>query len=402
MEVKVLIFAEDSTSQRLFPLLQDDDIKIVGRVNDENKVLDTITKTRPDVILISSNNMNLLLRVCQQIYLLRPRSIPVVITDDYTHETIQKVMQTGVHYILPIQIDKSTLVAQIRGIQTNESARLMALENTSTTDWKSKVITVFSSKGGVGRTTVVTNLAIKLAQKKRKVAILDFDMEFGEVASSMRIETRDTISELLQEQSSPNADTIRKYMSMHSSGINILPAPSSPEFAEHISSSQIEKIISVLRIYYDYLIIDTSMGFNGINLSCFDASSIILYVTAMDLATLRRTKKGLSIVNSLVGNEKIQLLVAKEEPSRVKLRDVSKVLEFPLWHSIPFDHKMALEAVNQGRPMVMDSPTSKVSRGYQKIANELDQSDSPKEKKERINVLGRFSRKNNGKKGDVW
>ncbi|SHE93479.1 pilus assembly protein CpaE [Tissierella praeacuta DSM 18095] len=402
MEVKVLIFAEDSTSQRLFPLLQDDDIKIVGRVNDENKVLDTITKTRPDVILISSNNMNLLLRVCQQIYLLRPRSIPVVITDDYTHETIQKIMQTGVHYILPIQIDKSTLVAQIRGIQTNESARLMALENTSTTDWKSKVITVFSSKGGVGRTTVVTNLAIKLAQKKRKVAILDFDMEFGEVASSMRIETRDTISELLQEQSSPNADTIRKYMSMHSSGINILPAPSSPEFAEHISSSQIEKIISVLRIYYDYLIIDTSMGFNGINLSCFDASSIILYVTAMDLATLRRTKKGLSIVNSLVGNEKIQLLVAKEEPSRVKLRDVSKVLEFPLWHSIPFDHKMALEAVNQGRPMVMDSPTSKVSRGYQKIANELDQSDSPKEKKERTNVLGRFSRKNNGKKGDVW
>lgn len=400
MEVKVLIFAEDNISQRLFPLLQDDDIKMVGRANDENKVLDMITKSRPDIVLISSNNMNLLLRVCQQVYLLRPRSVPVVITDDYNHETIQKVMQTGVHYILPTQIDSATLVAQMKGIQTNESARLMALENTSTTDWKSKVITVFSSKGGVGRTTVATNLAIKLAQKKRKVAILDFDMEFGEVASSMRIETRDTISELLQEQSSPNADTIRKYMSMHSSGITILSAPASPEFADHISSSQIEKIISVLRTYYDYLIIDTSMGFNSINLSCFDASSMILYVTGMDLATLRRTKKGLSIVNSLVGDEKIRLLVAKEEPSRVKLRDVSKALEFPLWYSIPYEHKIALEAVNQGVPMVMDSPSSKVSKAYQKIANEIDQSDSPKEKDERTNILGGFSRKNNSKKGD--
>lgn len=400
MEVKVLIFAEDNTTQRLFPLLQDDDIKMVGRVNDENKVLDTITKSRPDVVLISSNNMNLLLRVCQQIYLLRPRSVPVVITDEYTHETIQRVMQTGVHYILPIQIDSTTLVAQIKGIQTNESARLMALENTSTTDWKSQVITVFSSKGGVGRTTVATNLAIKLAQKKRKVAILDFDMEFGEVASSMRIETRNTISELLQEQSSPNADTIRKYMSMHSSGVNVLPAPSSPEFAEHISSSQVEKIISVLRVYYDYLIIDTSMGFNGINLSCFDVSSMILYITGMDLATLRRTKKGLSIVNSLVGDEKIRLLVAKEEPSRVKLRDVSKALEFPLWHSIPFEQKLALEAVNQGRPIVIDSVSSKVSRSYQKIANEIDQSDSPKEKNENSNILGRLLRRNHSKKGD--
>ncbi len=400
MEVKVLIFAEDNTTQRLFPLLQDDDIKMVGRVSDENKVLDTITKCRPDVVLISSNNMNLLLRVCQQIYLLRPRSVPVVITEDYTHETIQRIMQTGVHYILPIQIDSATLVAQIKGIQTNESARLMALENTSTTDWKSQVITVFSSKGGVGRTTVATNLAIKLAQKKRKVAILDFDMEFGEVASSMRIETRNTISELLQEQSSPNADTIRKYMSMHSSGVNVLPAPSSPEFAEHISSSQVEKIISVLRVYYDYLIIDTSMGFNGINLSCFDVSSMILYITGMDLATLRRTKKGLSIVSSLVGDEKIRLLVAKEEPSRVKLRDVSKALEFPLWHSIPFEHKLALEAVNQGRPIVIDSSSSKVSRSYQKIANEIDQSDSPKEKNSNSNILGRFLRRNHSKKGD--
>src|SRR5690606_23567103 len=163
------------------------------RLYDENEVLDQISKTRPDIVLVSSNNTNLLLRVCQQIYLLRPRSTPVAIIDDYNQEIIGKIIQTGVNYILPLQIDNYTLVAQLKGIYTNESTRLMALESTSITNWKSKVITVFSSKGGVGCTTVATNLAIKLAQKKRKVAILDFDVEFGEVAFIMRVDTKNTI-----------------------------------------------------------------------------------------------------------------------------------------------------------------------------------------------------------------
>ncbi|QQY80128.1 pilus assembly protein CpaE [Keratinibaculum paraultunense] len=393
MEVRVLIFADEATSQKLYTMLKDDDIRIVYRLYDENEVLDQISKTRPDIVLVSSNNTNLLLRVCQQIYLLRPRSTPVAIIDDYNQEIIGKIIQTGVNYILPLQIDNYTLVAQLKGIYTNESTRLMALESTSITNWKSKVITVFSSKGGVGCTTVATNLAIKLAQKKRKVAILDFDVEFGEVAFIMRVDTKNTIAELLQEQPSPNADAIRKYMVVHSSGVNILAAPSSPEYAEHISASQTEKIISAIRTHYDYVIVDTSVGFNGINLSCFDASSMILYVTGMDLATLRRTKMGLSILNSLVGNEKIHLLVGKEEPSRVKIRDVSRALEFPLWKSIPFDQKLALEAINQGRPMVLESPLSKVSRVYQDMANEIDESDTPKEEKEKAVGFNLFSRK---------
>ncbi|WP_350343108.1 P-loop NTPase [Proteinivorax tanatarense] len=401
MEVKVLIFAEEMTGQRIFSLLQDDDIRVVGSISDENKVLDKITQTKPDLVFVSSKSINLLLRVCQQIYLLRPRSVPVVITEEYNNDIIQKVMQTGVHYILPMQVDRETLVTQIKSIHANESARFIALENTSNVNWKSKVITVFSSKGGVGCSTVVTNLAIKLAQKRRKVAILDFDMEFGDVAYAMRLDSRNTVAELLQEHSNPNADVIRKYMSVHSSGINVLGAPSSPEYADHISPSQIERIISVLRTYYDYLIIDTSVGFNNVNLSCFDASSLLIYVTGMDLATLRSTKKGLSIVNSLVHNEKIQLLVAKEESSRVKVKDVSQALEFPIWQSIPFDNKLALESINQGRPIVMESPLSKVSKAYQKIANEIDESDADEGRKEGIPGLGIFSRKRKNKKGEA-
>ncbi|WP_252856516.1 AAA family ATPase [Erysipelothrix rhusiopathiae] len=121
------------------------------------------------------------------------------------------------------------------------------------------------------------------------------------------------------------------------------------------------------------------MGFNNINLSCFDLSSTIIYVTGMDIPTLRRTKKGLSIVTSLAGNEKIKLVVAKEEPGRVKPKDVSRVLEFPLWHTVPYDLKSSIDALNQGKPIAIDSPLSGVAKAYQVMADEIDQSDSPDE-----------------------
>lgn len=375
MEVRVLVFAEDAASRHVISMLQDDEIKVVGRSYDENTILDAITKTRPNIVILLSDNLNLLLRVSQQIYLLRPRSIPVVLLKEYTGETMQKIIQTGVNYIFPLQIDNNTLISQIKGIQSSESTRLLSLENAGSSNWKSNVITVFSSKGGVGKTTVATNLAVKLAQKKRKVAILDFDMEFGDIGSFMRIDSTNTISELLEEQTTLNADNMRKYMSVHSTGVNILLAPTSPEYAGNISSSHAEKIISTLRNYYDYLIIDTELGFNSINLSCFDLSSSVIYVTGMDLSTLRRTKKGLVILNSLVGEEKIKIVVAKEEPGRLKPRDVSRALELPLWQCIPFDQKNAMEAVNLGNPMVLDAPMSKVAKVYQKMADDIDGKD---------------------------
>ena len=400
MEVKVLVFANDQISKRLIMMMQDDNIKVVGRTDDENSILDAITKTKPDIVLLSSSNKTLLLRVCQQVYLLRPRSIPVVVTEEYTPETVHKIVQTGVHYVLPMQLNQETLVSQLKGIQSNESTRMNALENTGSSNWKSKVITVFSTKGGVGKTTLATNLAVKLAQKKRKVAILDFNMEFGDVGGFMRVESKNTLASLLDEQPSLNADTIRKYMSVHSSGVNILQAPSSPEYAVNISSQSVEKVISSLRTYYDYLIIDTAVGFNPINLSCFDSSSEVIYVTGMDLATLKNTKKGLVLVNSLIGPDKVRLVVGYDQPSRVKTKDIGRALETPVWHSVVYDEKVALEAINLGKPAVVEAPMSKLSKSYDELASKLDGADKKSNKGENKgkgnpleSLLGKFKKK---------
>jgi pilus assembly protein CpaE len=372
MKLKVLLFASNETSSRLHSLLHAEEIDVVGSVQDENTVLDEISRSHPDIILVATDNMNIVLRACQQIYLLRPRSIPVVLSDENDPGLLHKIMQTGIHYVLPLSIDSDSLTDQLQGIYTNESARIMAMENTSSSTRKSQLIMVFGTQGGIGKTALAANLAVKLAQKKRKVVLLDYDLQFGDLNIFLGIDTKDTISDLLQEQSNPYADTIRRYLSLHASGVNLLCSPHSPEYAEGISAMQTERIVAALRTYYDYVIVDSSPVFSDINLSCIDASSAILFVTGMDIAALRNSKKGLTVLESLADKEKIKLVIGKEYAGNIKPADVARALEKPVWFSIPFDQKTMVDALNQGIPVVLDAPGSGLSKAFSSIAGQLD------------------------------
>jgi pilus assembly protein CpaE len=134
-------------------------------------------------------------------------------------------------------------------------------------------------------------------------------MQFGDVSAYLGMEPKGTIVDLLQEQSNPNADTIRQFLALHVSGISFLPAPVSPEDAKAVSPSQADRIIAALRVYYDYVIVDTAPGFDDITTVCIDCSSQILLVTGNDIPSLRDTKKCLLILQALTEQEKIRLIV---------------------------------------------------------------------------------------------
>lgn len=395
MNLKVLLFAPDEISTRLRSLLHHEEVSVVGSVKDENIVLDEISRRHPDVILIAGEHMNVLLRACEQIYLLRPRSVPVILTDEDDPALLRRIAQTGVHCILSLSIGGDDLVNQLQGIYTNETTRIMAMENTAASERKSQMIVVFGTQGGIGKTAIAANLAVKLAQKKRKVALLDYDLQFGDLNVFMGIDTKDTISDLLQEQSNPYADTIRRYLSLHASGVHLLCSPHSPEYGEGISAMQTERIFTALRTYYDYVIVDTSPSFSDINLSCVDASSMILFVTGMDIAALRNSKKGLAVLGSLVDKKKIKLVIGKEYPGNVKPADVARALEQQVWSSVPFDQKTMVDALNQGIPVVLDAPRSRLGRAFSLMAGKLDSAPEAEIKTARKNLApaGLFHRR---------
>lgn len=374
MKIKIMLFGSQNSCNQLKQYLgRDEEINVVASTYSDSEVLDGINQFSPDMIVLTDTSA-MALRTCNQIYLLRPRCVPIVITDSDDSEALQRLMQAGIHYVFNTKISAGELLTEIKGIYTNEANRIVSLENTGARTSKSRVISVFGPKSGLGKTTLAVNLAIRLAQNNRnKVAVVDYDTQFGDVSSHFDvIKSKDTIIELLQEQANPNIDTLRQFLGVHISGVHYLAAPFNPEDAGAISAEQAERIISTLRVYFDYVIVDLSGEFNDIVAGCLDISSNIILVSGSDVPALTNTKKTLSIVRALTDEEKIRVVVGKYGEGSSRIGEISKTLSVPVWAAVPDDRKLAMGAVNQGRPVLLTNPSSKMARSIAKMADELD------------------------------
>jgi pilus assembly protein CpaE len=241
----------------------------------------------------------------------------------------------------------------------------------SNMSWGSKVITVFGTKGGIGKTTLAVNLAVKLSESKKKVALIDLDLQFGDVNVFLDIEPKDTLSELVQDNNTFDIDTIKNYMVLHSSGASVLCSPKSPEYAETITPSHIEKIINTIRPFYDYIIIDTPPVFNECTLTAIEISSKFLFVIALDISTLRNAKISMNLMESLQQVEKVNLVVNREVESIITVNDAEKIMGGKILVRIPADWKTATAALNKGVPFVKGYPNAKLSSVISDLASKL-------------------------------
>lgn len=339
------------------------DIVVVGETDSENKVLDSISRLNADVLLMYIDGSTSNYRVAEQVYMLRPQCLNFALSSKavYERESLN-ISQNGIQYIYEDTLTDEQLIAYVKNAYTIERGRKMAL-NGGGTETAAKVLTFYSPKSGLGQTSFLTSLAVELTMKRRKVIVLDFDLQFGDLNTVLGIETKETLAELLQEQSSPTIDIVRQYVVYHKSGTSVLCAPRNAEYAEKIQSEQIEKIITALRPYYDYILIDTSSVFNDISFTCFEHSNSIFLVTKPDISLLKHTKKVISLLESLGQDEKIHLLLSDlGKNSRIGRDAVEKTLGHPVWHVVPRDEKSAVEAINQGEPLAALFPKSAVSR----------------------------------------
>lgn len=393
MKIKILLFGEkDSCLQVQRLLVQDDELAVCGIVSDERQILDEIDKSGAEMVMITDVS-TMTLRVCQQVYLLRPRTVPVALIETRDSYDTARIIQTGVHYILTYDMEPLAFISELKSIFHDESNRFLALENSSATTSKSRVISVFGAKDGLGKTTLAVNLAVALASKQNKVVLLDYDLQFGDVATYMGQDPKNTILELLREQGNPNADVIRQFLTLHDSGVSFLPAPPSPEFAASVTVAQAERIVAALRVYFDYVIIDCPTGFDNLSTACLDCASTILYVAGRDIPGLRDAKKSLSVLQALVQDEKLKVVIGKNTDTsarNIKDADILRVLGQPVWKTIPYDEKAAVLAANQGKPVLVGDRQSKLSHAINSIANDLEGTAIvEKAEKKRARTLGK-------------
>jgi pilus assembly protein CpaE len=351
-------------------LLDSEDIAVAAFTNCDKSAIPKIISLCPDIVICTYDEKNsCVFEISQSIYLSIHGCSIILLSNDVKLEIVTKAMQNGIHLVLPINIDKKEMLNNIR--QANIIEKQRSVDGVKSTGNKSKVIAFFGGKGGTGKTTVAVNIAVTLSQMNKKVIIVDCDLQFGDVNLLFDLEPKDTIAELAQESNSLSIDIIKGFTMLHSTGVSVLCAPKSPEYAEYVTGKHIEDIINTLRPYYEYIIIDLSPSFNDISIAAVENCDQVYLVSGLDISALRNAKICTNILDSLQQKDKVAVIINKASESVIKAKDYENILGLKVVGSISEDTKIALKSLNKGVPIVLSQPRCQITKSIKAICDKI-------------------------------
>jgi len=244
-----------------------------------------------------------------------------------------------------------------------------------------RVITVMSAKGGSGKTVVATNLALLLAQRHNpeRVAVVDADLQFGDVCLVLQLEPKLTVVNAAQELHRLDESLLGSLLTKHKSGIRVLAAPLEPAFADEISTAAMTDVVQMLKQMFDYIIVDTASLLDELLLSLLERADDVLLVVDMDLPSVKNAKLALETLRLLkFPSSKIKVLLNRgNAKNKLDEREIERSLKMKISASIPSDG-LVPASLNEGRPVVESAPRSGVARGFIAIA-ELVETEAPTE-----------------------
>ena len=238
---------------------------------------------------------------------------------------------------------------------------------------RAHLVVVFSGKGGVGTSMVATNLAVALAAGGARVALVDLDLQFGDVAVMTHTESHPTAIDALAPQGEQvEADFIEEVMATGPEGVRALLAPASPEFADLVNTANLRAILRELAKGYDHVVVDTPAHLEERNLEAIEMADQIVVVSSFNLASIKDTKVTLKLLQSL-GIPKERLCVVLNQTrakSNFPLTEIEESLHFRVLSVLPFDPRVD-DCIDNGRPFVTAEPRAELSRQIQVLANPL-------------------------------
>jgi len=351
-KIKVVIVSDDIDYRMMVKhLVECDDITVSGYAEYNSNAVLKINGLYPDAVIFGvSKDDATRFQIAKDVYLKLKGCSLIMLNETVDFGFATKAMQIGVRNIFPADVTKNDIrKAIIDGVEFEH--KRFADERPK--DTNCRVFSFFSGKGGVGKTTIAVNTALGLAMKGKKVLIIDGDLQFGDVNLHLDLEPKDTIAELVQERSNLQPETVQSFITLHSSGLGVLCAPKSPEFAEYVTSKHMETIISMMRPYYDYIIVDLTDALNDIAITAGENSDRFFLVCGQEISSLKNAKICMNILDSLQLKDKTSVIVNKSyDNSMIKIKDFDSLLGVKVIETIPDDSKNMLACLNKGTPVI--------------------------------------------------
>ena len=372
---------------------------VLGEAGYGMEAMTLARQTEPDVVVIAIEDP--LIRALQTVEAmvdLLPKSPVIGYSSVRDPNSMRKAMLAGVKDYLTAPVKEEDLINSIHTVLAQEERRQARISGEMDEPVAAgTVITVFGAKGGIGKTTIATNLATALVQKtNQSVVVLDLDTRFGDVAILMDIPVERSIADLAIPEDEIGREFLEECIYTHNTGVAILPAPIRPTDWRSVHAGHIERIVNLLCQTHDYVILDTPGTFNDIVARALELATMVVLVATVDMAALKDTLLAIDMLRSWnFPQEKIKLVInATNDATNVQPNEVKRMLGRDVFWSIPYDRNISA-ATQLGMPVVVAKPQSKASESIVEMAQALsgvrqNQQVKPKEVVQKGGLLSRF------------
>lgn len=306
--------------------------------------------------------------------------LTVLLVSEPDPDLILQAMRAGVRDILSPSADPTQLRVLLERACQSLAGRHRKGQPQQGHNDEGRVVGVFSPKGGVGKTTIATNLAVGLGKvAPMKVVLVDLDLQFGDVASGLYLEPEHTVTDAVSLAASQDTLVLKAFLTVHASGIYALCAPENPVDADHITPDQVGRLLEQLAEEFQYVIVDTAPGLQEIGLAAMEACTDVVWVSAMDIPSVRGLRSGLDVLRQLdiLPEGRHVVLNMADAKSGLTVQDIEATIGAPVDVSVPRSRAVAF-STNRGVPVLQEAKKDPAVKGLEQLVARFDPSSASK------------------------
>ncbi|HET6615645.1 MAG TPA: AAA family ATPase [Dehalococcoidia bacterium] len=349
-------------------------LQMAGESGYGQAALTAASEYRPEIIIIGINEpMERALQTMESLQALLPETPIVVYSDSREIDTARKAMIAGARDFLPRPVRPDVLRDSIlKSMAAEENRRLRNNGSTPAAQILGTIVTVFGAKGGIGKSTISTNLAVALAKQNSSVVIVDLDNGFGDVCGMLDVKPERTLADMAHDIDSLERADITRYVVKHEhSGLDVLAGPPLLEWRK-LPTDDVRRVIDLLATHYDKIVLDTSGTLNDVSEMALEVATIVLWVTTTEFASVRDSLEAMRVLQALsVPHERMRIVMNAISPDdNVRPSAVQDVLQRDVFWQIPYDRRVR-QGTHLGQPIVITTPQSVAAKSFFDLATAI-------------------------------
>jgi len=364
-----ILLVDDAPENRVIlkRLLVAGGFAVAGEAGTGAEAVGLVREVRADAIVVSLEEpVARPLKSIEALTIAAPETPVIVVSSLPDKEYLRRAMVAGARDFVGHPLSQEELAKTINVVVETELKRRSLSNDILENGNRGEVIAVYSGKGGIGKTTLATNLSVGMAleaKQKQRVAVVDFDVLFGDVAIMLDVTPERTVGDLVPLIDKLDPDLLRSFLHVHSSGVKVLCAPTRVEDSEALNPDRVRRILDVVARTFDYVIVDLPRTLDDRVVTTLDVANTVLLVTNYGVPTLKSTKMCLDTFRGWrYSADKLKLVINHaNRMNGLAPGEAERALDYPVYWKVPADSAVAA-ASNQGKPFVQGQPTTKIAQ----------------------------------------